>query len=102
MKQRSISIGLAIALMLLVVAGCAAGPNEARKVMSLVEHPAGFWLGLWHGIIAPFAFVISLFSSQVGVYEVNNTGHLYDFGFLLGIAATFGGGAKRLNGKKDK
>jgi len=66
----------------LVLAGCAAGPNDA-----VVPRPAGagFWLGVWHGVIAPVAFVISLFSDRVGVYAVRNAGHWYDFGFLLGL-----------------
>jgi hypothetical protein len=53
---------------------------------------AGFWLGLWHGIIAPVTFVISLFSDKVHVYEVHNNGNWYTFGFLLGLAIVLGGG----------
>jgi len=36
---------------------------------------AGFWLGLWHGLIAPITFVISLFSDNVNFYEVHNNGN---------------------------
>jgi hypothetical protein len=49
--------------------------------------PAGFWAGLWHGIIAPIVFFFSLFYPGVGIYETHNRGGLYDFGFLLGIGA---------------
>ena len=49
--------------------------------------PAGFLAGLWHGILAPFLFWISLFSGGTRVYEVCNKGRWYDFGFLLGIGA---------------
>lgn len=45
----------------------------------------GFWSGLWHGIIAPISFIISLFSDEVAMYAVNNTGGWYDFGFVLGL-----------------
>lgn len=45
----------------------------------------GFWLGLWHGFIAPLAFLISLFTDAVRVYAVPNVGRWYDFGFMLGI-----------------
>jgi hypothetical protein len=102
MKQRNISIALAVALMLLVVVGCAAGPNPVAEFPIKAGNPAGFLLGFWHGLIAPFAFVVSLFNSNVGVYEINNVGHWYDFGFLLGAAAAFGGGAKSFNGRKGK
>lgn len=46
--------------------------------------PYGFWGGLWHGIVAVFAFFGSLFSDDIAVYAVNNTGGWYDFGFVLG------------------
>jgi len=55
--------------------------------------PAGFWLGLWQGFISPITFLISLFTSAVNIYEVQNNGNWYDFGFMLGVAAAFGGGA---------
>lgn len=45
----------------------------------------GFWFGLWHGVITPFSFIGSLFSDDIAIYAINNIGHLYDLGFLLGI-----------------
>jgi hypothetical protein len=56
--------------------------------------PAGFWAGLWHGSILPMAFIVSLFKSGVGIYETNNNGAWYNFGFLLGASSSLGGGAK--------
>jgi hypothetical protein len=44
----------------------------------------GFFTGLWHGLILPITFVVSLFDSEVGIYVVGNSGHLYDFGIVLG------------------
>ena len=73
----------------LVLASCAAGPNP--DVSSGAE--AGFWLGLWHGLIAPITFVISLFTDHVNIYEVDNNGNWYDFGFVLGLSCAFGGSA---------
>lgn len=61
----------------LLLSSCAAGPNPVAETG---EDPAGFWLGLWHGIILPVAFVISLFTEGVNVYEVANNGNWYDFG----------------------
>jgi len=49
--------------------------------------PAGFWVGFWHGIIAPFVFVVSLWDNTVSIYETNNNGRWYEFGFLIGIGA---------------
>jgi hypothetical protein len=48
---------------------------------------------LWNGIIAPIAFIISLFNKAVRIYEVHNNGTLYDLGFILGAMIIFGGGA---------
>ena len=52
---------------------------------------AGFWLGLWHGLIVPVTFVVSLFTDSVSVYEVRNVGGWYDAGFVLGALLAFSG-----------
>jgi len=62
-----------------------AGPNSKYRLKGAV--PAGFWAGLWHGIIAPLIFIIGLFSDKVKIYEIHNSGRWYDFGFMLGIGA---------------
>jgi hypothetical protein len=54
---------------------------------------AGFWRGLWHGIIAPITFIISLFNKNIGIYEVYNNGGWYNFGFMLGLSMSLGGGS---------
>ncbi|MDC0325530.1 hypothetical protein OAM01_02115 [bacterium] len=56
---------------------------------------AGFWAGLWHGLISPITFIVSLFNPRVRIYETNNRGLLYDFGFILGISAAFGGSGQQ-------
>ena len=76
-------------LLLLMLGGCAAGPNPATGAG---PDPAGFWLGLWQGFISPITFVVSLFNDQVSIYEVRNNGNWYDFGFVLGVSAVFSGG----------
>ena len=83
---------LAVAVLL---SSCAAGPNPA---VGTGEDSPGFLVGLWHGIIVFFSFVISLFRDDVSVYEVANDGNWYDFGFLLGLMISLGGmgaGARR-------
>ncbi len=60
---------------------------------------AGFWLGLWHGLIAPITFIVSLFSNSVSLYEVHNSGGWYNFGFVLGAGLFLSGG---ILGRKKK
>src|SRR4249920_3728102 len=79
---------LVIATALLLTA-CAAGPNE---LVDTGPDPAGFWLGLWQGLISPITFIVSLFTRNVNIYEVQNNGNWYDFGFMLGVACAFGSG----------
>lgn len=72
-----------------LVAGCAPGPN---MVAGRGQDPAGFWLGLWHGFISLFTFVVSLFNDNVSIYEVNNNGNWYNFGYIFGVMMFWGGG----------
>jgi hypothetical protein len=84
---------LALALLALVaMVGCAPGQNQLAGSPDEEGDVAGFWQGLWHGIIAPITFIVSLFSDSVHIYEVHNNGGWYNFGFLLGVAIIFGGG----------
>lgn len=57
----------------------------ATQVPAGVEPEApGFLMGLVHGVIAPFAWVVSLFDPKTAIYAVPNNGGWYDFGFVLG------------------
>jgi hypothetical protein len=97
MKSKAL---LALLLLLcMCLACCAPGtnslvdtPRETGPKTAEAPKAAGFWFGLWHGIISPVTFVISLFSRGTQIYEVHNSGGWYDFGFLLGISMIFGGG----------
>jgi hypothetical protein len=91
MKRWTVVVLLIVAL--LVLTACAPGANPGLDVPAQGGDVAGFWLGLWHGIIAPITFVISLFTDDVNLYEVHNNGNWYDFGFVLGAGILFGGGA---------
>jgi hypothetical protein len=87
-----------VAALLVLLAACAAGANpEVGSAPPGGEHPAGFWLGLWHGVILPVTWIVSLFTDTVSPYEVHNNGNWYDVGFVLGISLVFGGplGARR-------
>ena len=93
---------LLAALFVLILSACAAGENAAVDVPAEDGDVAGFWLGLWHGIIIPVTFIVSLFSDTVNIYEVHNTGGWYDFGFVLGAGTFLGGGcgSKRARRKR--
>ncbi|MEX2110172.1 MAG: hypothetical protein WD802_06195 [Gemmatimonadaceae bacterium] len=67
-----------------------AGPNS--KYQQAGAAPAGFWAGVWHGLIVPIAFFVSLFNPNMRIYEKNNRGRWYDFGFIVGASASIGGG----------
>jgi hypothetical protein len=76
---------------LLILSSCA--DVEPYKEC-LTGHQYGFWGGLWHGFIAPISFIGSLFSDDIAVWAVNNTGGWYTFGFILGIGGLTGGSSK--------
>ena len=65
----------------LLLASCA--EVQATKEC-LTGRQYGFLYGLIHGFITPLSFITSLFKDDVAIYAVNNTGGLYDLGFLLG------------------
>jgi len=86
MARRWLWAALAVAGSVLL-ASCAAGANPETGG----PDAAGFWMGLWQGLILPVTFVISLFTDNVNIYEVENTGNWYDFGYVLGLMLVFSG-----------
>jgi hypothetical protein len=93
-------------LVLLQLAGCAPGANELENLGGPDE--AGFWQGVWHGVISPITFLVSLFTPDVNVFEVHNDGTWYTVGFMLGLclvsssAAASGNYARRLKRRVDE
>jgi hypothetical protein len=79
-------------ILIFIFSSCAAGPNELEKTPSKEGKIAGFWNGLWHGLISPVTFIISIFTKNVRFYEVHNSGFWYNFGFVLGAGLFFSGG----------
>lgn len=86
--RRAAAVVAGLVLLLTLSACAAAGNPEASSAAE-----AGFWLGLWHGLITPVTFVISLFTDGVGIYEVANSGAWYDFGYVIGLSIAFSGTA---------
>lgn len=87
-RWRAVWVGAAVVLLL---GACAASGNE--NAGTAAGQP-NFWLGLWHGVISPITFLVSLFRDDVGIYEVRNSGAWYDFGFMVGVSIAFGSTAR--------
>ena len=92
MKKITI-IGLCLIIAAALLAwGCAPGPNGSEKTANAEGKIAGFWMGIWHGLISPITFVISLFTHNVRLYEIHNNGSWYNFGFVIGAGLFLSGG----------
>lgn len=87
-SSRILIVGSAIVIGAFLTA-CAAGDPRFTA-----EAPAGFWVGLWHGMISLVTLAVGIFAEGVEVYERHNTGGWYDFGFLFGALAIWGSGSK--------
>ena len=87
MKTKHIIIAILASLAALLLTSCA---DTVTATMTPNLDPVGFWYGLWHGAILPFAWVGSLFSSDISVYALYNNGGWYDFGFVWGTGVLTG------------
>lgn len=76
--NRLLTLSIALAL----ITGCADTLTftEAQSTVSV-----GFWYGIWHGLILPISWICSLFSDDIAIYAIYNSGGWYDFGFFLGV-----------------
>ena len=92
METRAVRCALVVVAAALLLTGCAASGNDVAQTGG--PDAAGFWWGLWHGVISPVTFLVSLFRDDVGLYEIHNTGGWYDFGFMLGVSVVFSGAAR--------
>lgn len=81
-----------IALLALVVGLSSCFPDSIDLPQSQENYSAGFFAGLWHGLIMPISFILSLLNDGVAVYQANNVGGWYDLGYLLGLSSSLGGG----------
>lgn len=98
MKIKNLSLIVGMIILVIVLNSCMPGSGSSSP-----KNPAGFFMGIWHGWIAPFSLLWSLFfDHSVRIYESYNTGWWYDFGFYMAILGGFGGIALSRNKKKEK
>jgi hypothetical protein len=91
-KMKNFRIFAVLFLLIIFLMTCAPGANDLEKTPDREGKISGFWKGLWHGLIAPITFIISIFSKSVRFYEVHNNGAWYNFGFVLGAGLFLQGG----------
>lgn len=84
-KKNLVALALVLILSIALTA-CMPGLGSANE-----KHPAGFFMGIWHGWIAPISLIAGLFNPAIRVYESFNTGWWYDLGFYIAIIGGFGG-----------
>lgn len=83
----------------LLLAGCASHYGSAAA------DPYGFFFGIWHGLISPYAVIANLLSWALGLAGISfpdsvqiigrpNTGFFYYLGFFFGLVPYSGGAAQ--------
>jgi hypothetical protein len=65
------------------------GPNPEQGKPAGNGQVAGLGTGLWHGLISLFTLIMSFINPDYQMYEVHNTGPMYNLGFLLGAVLLF-------------
>ncbi len=86
MRRKYLVIIVVIIIMAFLLTSCIPGDGKHTS-----QKPAGFFWGVWHGWVAPVSVIIGIFNHDIRVYESNNTGWWYDFGFYIAIISGFGG-----------
>ncbi len=87
---------LGVLLIAITLSACAPGTDSYSS-----DDRAGFFSGVWHGWIAPVTLVWQIFDDEVRVYEPDNTGWFYDFGFYIAVISGFGSIRLFRRDKKD-
>ena len=93
--QKPVCILLLITLV--TIAGCMPGDGSYTA-----EEPAGFFWGVWHGLIAPISLIWGLFNADIRLYEPLNTGWAYDLGFYIAVIGGFSGFSSSGGNKRKK
>jgi hypothetical protein len=85
MKKHTLLISVLLLIILFNLSSCAPEGHTRDEY--------GFFSGILHGIVLPFALIGKLFGADVGIYAEHNSGFLYWLGFIIGIGMLGGGGA---------
>lgn len=96
-KFRAGRVGTVLVVLAIVALLSSCLPGDGKNS---IEKPANFLMGIWHGWVAPVSVIVGIFNNKIRIYEPNNSGWWYDFGFYMAIISGFGGltlsrGAKR-------
>ncbi len=86
MKNNNLLFSIFLFVLILFLTSCTPGSGSSNS-----DDLAGFFMGIWHGWIAPVSLFMGFFNSEVRIYEVYNSGWWYDFGFYMAIISGFGG-----------
>lgn len=84
--MKLIVFALILGILAMTASGCIPGDGKHTGAK-----PAGFFWGIWHGWIAPVSLVVGIFNKSIRIYEKNNRGWWYDFGYYMAIIGGFGG-----------
>ncbi len=71
---------LGLVVVTLLLSSCTFAGNSA----GLTDGTPGFFMGIWHGLLAPLSLIVRFFI-DIQMYEMPNSGFGYDLGFLIGI-----------------
>ncbi len=85
-SKQTLVFALMSILIIVSLTTCMPNPSEAAG-----RGPAGFFKGVWHGWVAPLSLIVGFFNDSTRIYEPNNTGWWYDFGFYMAVISGFGG-----------
>jgi hypothetical protein len=77
MKINNYLTMVAVAILLISLVSCAPAGYTSKE--------AGFFTGIWHGLIFFFSIVGKIFGAKIGLYAEHNSGFGYWLGFLIGI-----------------
>lgn len=86
MKRRYFLMMAMLIMLMSLLTGCIPGDGSNNT-----QDPAGFFMGVWHGWIAPISLIIGAFNHDIRLYETYNSGWWYDFGYYIAIISGFGG-----------
>ena len=99
MKNKKVFLLMGLALLVILsLTGCVPGDGK-----NTIDHPAGFFWGVWHGWIAPISLIVGFFKDEIRIYEIYNSGWWYDLGFYVAIISGFGGiSLSRRKGRNER